>query len=201
VNAESQQRILVAELNHRVKNMLTVIVSIAAQTLKRSDSVETFGKAFLDRVNAMAQSYELVARDHWSNISLLAILKQALEPYRLEQSERVTFEGPEVSLSPKLALSLGMIFHELGTNAAKYGSLSVAGGKLEAAWSLEKRSRTSLVIDWVERNGPPPKRNHVRGFGLTLIEREVSHGLGGKVEVQFAEDGLRANLRIPLESE
>jgi two-component system CheB/CheR fusion protein len=198
--AEEQQRVLVAELNHRVKNMLTVIVSIATQTLKRSDDVEAAGKAFLDRLHAMARSYELVSRDQWSEVSLDDLVRQEIEPYRLDRGDRVVVNGPAVSLEPKLALSLGMIIHELGTNAAKYGSLSVPNGSLDVSWAVEKRSETHLVIDWTERDGPPAKSPEHRGFGLTLIEREVSHGLGGKVRFEFDARGLRANLRVPLAS-
>jgi two-component sensor histidine kinase len=127
-------------------------------------------------------------------------VRQEIEPYRLDRGDRVVVNGPAVSLEPKLALSLGMIIHELGTNAAKYGSLSVPNGSLDVSWAVEKRSETHLVIDWTERDGPPAKSPEHRGFGLTLIEREVSHGLGGKVRFEFDARGLRANLRVPLAS-
>ena len=199
--AEEQQRVLVAELNHRVKNMLTVIASIATQTLKRSDDVEAAREAFLDRLHAMARSYELVSRDQWGDVSLLDVVRQETEPYRTGRDDRVVIEGPAVSLNPKLALPLGMIIHELGTNSAKYGSLSVAGGSLDISWAVERRSGDSLVLDWIERGGPPVGKPPRHGFGLTLIEREVSHGLGGKAKIEFEDTGLRVNLRIPLDSQ
>jgi two-component system CheB/CheR fusion protein len=199
--AEEHQRILVAELNHRVKNMLTVITGIATLTLKDSSSPESFGKSFLDRLHALARSYELVSRDQWSNVSLADLLRQEMEPYLLERTDRVGLKGPEVSLKPKFALSLGMVVHELGTNAAKYGSLSVAGGSLEVTWVIERRRKPCLVIEWKERGGPVIKEFPRRGFGLSLIEREISHGLGGRVRVDFEADGLRIELELPLESE
>jgi two-component system CheB/CheR fusion protein len=199
--AEEQQRVLVAELNHRVKNMLTVIVSIATQTLKNSDDVEAGRDAFLDRLHAMARAYELVSRDQWGDVSLLDVVRQEVEPYRTGRDDRVVIEGPAVSLKPKLALSLGMIIHELGTNSVKYGSLSAAGGSLEISWAVERRSGTSLVLDWIERGGPRGGKPSRHGFGLTLIEREVSHGLGGKAKIKFEDSGLRVNLRIPLDSQ
>src|SRR5262245_7114768 len=153
--AEEQQRVLVAELNHRVKNMLTVIVSIATQTLKNSQDMEAGREAFLDRLHAMARSYELVSRDQWSDVSLVDVVRQEVEPYRTGRDDRIVIDGPAVSLKPKLALSLGMVIHELGTNSAKYGSLSAAGGSLEVSWAIERRSGESLVFDWVERGGPP----------------------------------------------
>jgi two-component system, chemotaxis family, CheB/CheR fusion protein len=198
--AEEQLRVLVAELNHRVKNMLTVIVSIASQTLKRSSDAESFAKTFLDRLHAMARSHERLSRDQWTEVSLLDVVREEIEPYRLDRGDRLVITGPAVSLEPKVALSLGMIIHELGTNAAKYGSLSVPNGSLEVSWAIEKRSDTCLVIDWTERDGPPAKTPEHRGFGLTLIEREVSQGLGGKVRLEFEVGGLQANLRVPLAS-
>jgi two-component system CheB/CheR fusion protein len=128
------------------------------------------------------------------------VARQEIEPYLSDRRERIVLDGPPVSLRPKLALSLGMIIHELATNAAKYGSLSVAIGSLEMAWSLESRSggQTYLVIDWTERGGPAVKKSDRRGLGLTLIEREMGHGLDGKARIDFEESGLRANLRIPL---
>jgi two-component system CheB/CheR fusion protein len=131
--AEEQLRVMVAELNHRVKNMLTVIVSIAGQTLKRSADAETFAKTFLDRLHAMARSHDLLSREQWSEISLRDVVTQEIEPYRLG------------------------------------------------------------------RGGPPVAQSPPHGFGLTLIEREVGQGLGGKAKIEFAEHGLRVNLRIPLE--
>ena len=199
-HAEQQLRVMVAELNHRVKNMLTVIVSIAAQTLKRSADAETFAKTFLDRLHAMARSHDLLSREHWSEISLRDVVTQELEPYRLGRSDRVVMEGPPVSLTPTRALSLGMVIHELGTNSVKYGSLSADEGSLEVTWAIEKRSETYLVLDWTERGGPLLGKSPPHGFGLALIEREVSQGLGGKSKVEFEESGLRANLTIPLDS-
>jgi two-component system CheB/CheR fusion protein len=199
--AEEQQRVLAAELNHRVKNMLTVIISIATQTLKRSDDPEAAREAFLDRLHGMARSYELVYRDQWSDVSLIDLIRQEIEPY-IGKGDRLTLDGPVVALKPRYALALGMIVHELGTNAVKYGALSVAGGSLEIGWAIEKRSETSLVLDWIERGGPPVGASPPpHGFGLTLIEREVTQALGGKVGVDFEQSGLRVNLRIPLEQE
>jgi len=109
--------------------------------------------------------------------------------------------APTVSLKPKLALSLGMVIHELATNSVKYGSLSAAGGSLEVSWAIERRSGESLVFDWVERGGPPVGKPPRHGFGLTLIEREVNHGLGGKAKIEFEDGVLRVNLRIPLDSQ
>src|SRR5262245_2651891 len=195
--AEEQQRVLVSELNHRVKSMLTAIESIATHTL-RSDNASR--EAFLGRLHAMGRAYELVSRDGWGDVSLREVVEQEIEPYRNARTDRLAIEGPDVALKAKLALSLGMIIHELGTNSAKYGSLSTADGSLEVSWATEKRSQNSLILDWIERGGPRAAKPRLNGFGLTLVEREVSDGLGGKANIEFEPDGLRANFRVPLDS-
>jgi two-component system, chemotaxis family, CheB/CheR fusion protein len=175
--AEEQQRVLVAELNHRVKSMLTGIEGIATHTLPSDDAARG---AFLGRLHGMTRSYELISRDQWGEVSLREVVDQAIEAHRTGHNDRLVVEGPDVALKPKLALSLGMIMHELATNSAKYGSLSTAEGSLEVSWATEKRSQTSLVLDWIERGGPAASKPRRNGFGLTLIEREVSDGLGGR---------------------
>ena len=195
--AEEQQRVLVGELDHRVKNMLTMIDSIAAQTMRSDDGGR---EAFLDRLNAMSRSYELLSRDQWSEISLREVVRQEIEPYRIGRADRVVVGGPDVTLKPRLAVSLGMIIHELGSNSAKHGSLSAPAGSLEVSWALEKRSANTLVLDWIERGGPPVAEPAQHGFGLTLIEREITDGLGGKAKIEFEKDGLRVNLRVPLDA-
>jgi two-component system, chemotaxis family, CheB/CheR fusion protein len=198
--AEEQLRGLVGELNDRVKNMLSAIAGIATETLKRSDDMESVRQAFLDRLHGMARSHELLSREQWSEISLLDIVSREIKSYRLDPGERVVIDGPPVSLTPKLALSLGMIIHELATNAVKHGSLSTPGGTLEVSWAIEKRNKENLVLDWIERAGPWLGKAPAQGFGLAFIEREVSQGLGGKSKIEFETSGLRANLTIPLDS-
>jgi two-component sensor histidine kinase len=135
------------------------------------------------------------------DVSLRDLVCQEIEPYRSDRTDSVVIEGPDVALKPKLAFSLGMIIHELGANSAKHGSLSVSGGSLEVSWATEKRSRNTLVLDWVERGGPAASKPRRNGFGLSLIEREIADGLDGKAKVDFEASGLRANLRIPLDAE
>jgi two-component system, chemotaxis family, CheB/CheR fusion protein len=197
VQAEAQQRLLLGELNSRVKNMLNVMVSVATETLSRDDAAR---EALLDRMQAMAHSYELVSHDHWGDVPLLDVVRQEMERYGAGRADRVMIQGPEVLLEPKLALSLGMIIHELGTNATRHGSLSVPGGSLEVSWAIETCSADTLVLDWIERGGPSLTKPPRNGFGLTFIDREVTSGLGGEARIEFEQGGLRANLRIPLGS-
>jgi two-component system CheB/CheR fusion protein len=197
--AEEHQRTLVAELNHRVKNMLTVIVSLATLTLKGSTSPATFAKTFLDRLHAMARSYDLISRDQWKDVSFLELVRETIAPYLIENENRVVLEGPAISLKPKMALSLGMVIHELATNAVKYGCLSEPTGSLAIRWTVERRSRTCLMVDWRERAGPAVNESRRRGFGLNLIEREITNNLGGEIRMHFESDGLRVEMEIPLD--
>jgi two-component system CheB/CheR fusion protein len=197
--AEEQLRVLVAELNHRVKNMLTVIVSIATQTLKGSDNAQAAGEAFLERLQGIARSYALVSRDHWGDLALADVVRETLEPYSLNRPDRITANGPPVLLTPKVAIPLGMVLHELGTNSIKYGSLSAATGSLEVTWSTEQASAATLVIDWTERGGPQVERPQKDGFGLGLIKREVGEALGGTLRIDFQPSGLHVILQFPLE--
>src|SRR5262249_14692943 len=151
VEAEAQQRTLVEELNHRVRNMLTVVGAIATQTLSGSASPEQFTKSFLGRVNSLAQSYSLVSRQQWGEVSLRDIIMAELQPHVAGDRGRVRFDGPEVAFDSPQALALGLVFHELATNAVKYGSLSTEGGRLDVTWT---RERGPVVLQWRESGVP-----------------------------------------------
>jgi two-component system CheB/CheR fusion protein len=195
--AEEQQRVVLGELNHHVKSMLTCIESIATHSLRSDDAAR---EAFLGRLHAMVRAYELVSRDQRGDVSLREVVGQEIERYRAAPADRLVIQGPDVALKPNVALSLGMIIHELGTNSAQYGSLSSPEGSLEISWATERRSRNSLVLHWIERGGPAASKPRRNAFGLRLVEREVSEALGGKAKIEFEPDGLRANFRIPLDS-
>jgi two-component system CheB/CheR fusion protein len=199
VRAEQHQRLLVDELNHRVKNMLTVVISLATNTLRRATSLEGFQEVFLGRIHALTAAYALLSRDGWSPIPVREILTEELKPFMSGERTNVVLAGRPVLLEPRAALALGMAAHELTTNAVKYGALSVPEGNVAVSWSVESAADHEwLVLKWVERDGPrvsPPAR---RGFGMTLIERGFAHDVGGEVEVDFAEAGVVAILRAPL---
>ena len=186
--AEEQQDVLIAELNHRVKNMLTVAISITRQMSKQDLSVADFSEALTGRLHAMAGAYELIARDNWTEVRLDTIIEQRLAPF---DPNRVATVGPPVMLKPKLALSLGMVVHELATNAAKYGAFSDEHGRVEVAWSVGDDDR--LSFGWTERGGAHSGELK-RGFGLRLIEREITFGLNGTVDVALEPEGLAVNL-------
>ena len=195
--AHAHQQTLIAELNHRVKNMLMVAIGIAQQTHKSAATPETFLEAFIGRLQAMARSYELLSRENWTESSLIDLVKTELSPFGLE---RLSLEGPDVALKPKVALSLGMVLHELATNAGKYGALSVPEGQVSIRWDADIGiAGPHLEVHWSEKDGPPVTKPPRRGFGVKLIEKETSYNLGGQAEIDFAPSGLSARLAFPLE--
>ncbi len=198
VLAEQHQRLLVDELNHRVKNMLTVVISLAAQTLRNSGTLEEFGKAFMGRVRALSSSYALLSQQNWTSIALRQTIEEELRPFASSTEHGLTIEGEDVQLTPTAALALGMVVHELATNAMKYGALSVPGGKIDVAWQVANdRDVKSLVITWHESGGPSLTEPVKSGFGTTLVRRSVSDQLSGQAKLDFQPDGLRATLSVP----
>ncbi|HEX4183664.1 MAG TPA: CheR family methyltransferase [Caulobacteraceae bacterium] len=194
-NAEAHQKVLIAELNHRVKNMLMVVISIAEHTYKDAPDARAFKDTLVKRVKAMAQSYELLARENWTEALMRELAMPHFTPF---DSERVTLEGPELRLRPKQALSLGMVLHELATNAGKYGAFSSPEGRIDLSWEeREREGAQELCVNWRESNGPPVRDTGRRGFGLRLIEREIVHGLGGACDIRFDPGGLKVALSFP----
>ena len=201
VQAEEHQRLLVDELNHRVKNMLSVVISLATQTLRRSGTLEEFEGVFLGRVHALTAAYALLSRESWSSVQLKEIVAEEMRPFLAGDRANVRIEGPAVPLDPRGALALGMAIHELATNAAKYGALSVPEGDVAVTWTLERNGDDEcLALDWTEQNGPPVTAPVKRGFGTMLIERGLSHDLAGEAKVQFLPDGVQAQLRAVVGS-
>jgi two-component system CheB/CheR fusion protein len=190
--AEAHQKVLIAELNHRVKNMLMVIISVAEQTYRTAVDAEQFKDRFIARIHAIARSYELLARESWTEASIEELIRPQIAPFGLD---RVHFEGQPLHLGARQALSIGMIVHELASNAAKYGALSEQHGQVEVRW--EERvapTGSEVTLDWIERDGPRVSRPAGRGFGLRLVEQEASHSLGGAAEIDFDPCGLSVRI-------
>jgi two-component system CheB/CheR fusion protein len=194
--AEAHQRTLIAELNHRVKNMLTVAISIAEQTFRSTTSAEDFKVAFVDRLRAMARAYELLSRENWTHAAMRDLIAEEMAPFG---PDRVSVDGPITRLKPAEAMSIGMIFHELATNAAKYGALSVPDGRVLIAWSIEtKEGQQRMELFWKEIDGPETASPKRRGFGMKLIEREVTFSLCGSSSSAFEKDGLKVAMEFSL---
>jgi PAS domain S-box-containing protein len=193
--AEQLQKVMVDELNHRVKNTLATVMAISAQTLRTSPSPEAFRKAFQGRLIALSKTHDLLNRACWTSVSLHDLLKQALAPHG--QDGRFVLDGPQVRLGPVAAVTVGMALHELATNAAKYGALSTPKGRVRVTWRPAEEGRVRL--EWVESGGPrvqPPSR---RGFGSELIEKVLSSELRGDVALEFPPEGVRCVMDMELE--
>ena len=194
--SERRQKLLINELNHRVKNTLATIQSIAGQTARGSETIEQFRESFEARLMALSLTHNVLTRGGWREASLREILDLELRPYA---PERISAAGPDLSLTSKEALALGMVFHELATNAAKYGALSSESGHVGITWSeVRNGSERRLVIDWTERGGPPAAPPTRRGFGSRLIVGSIQHELGGKAELRYEPAGFSCRINAPL---
>jgi two-component sensor histidine kinase len=194
---EERQHMLLAELNHRVKNTLATVLSLLRQSLRHSVSVKEFSAAFDGRIRALAKSHDLLAASNWAGADLEVLVVTALAPYR-ERGDRVVVSGDKVTLNAPAALLLGMILHELATNAAKHGALSNERGQVEVSWTKSVRTK-QISLTWAEKNGPrPAEPGKTKGFGLTLIERGLAHELKGEASFDFRGGGLRCSLDMPL---
>jgi two-component system CheB/CheR fusion protein len=165
--------------------------------LARTNTPEQFADAFLGRIQSMGKSYALVSREQWSEVSLGDILATELESHMDGRDERIRSGGPEIAFMPPQALALGMVFHELATNAMKYGALSEAKGRLAVTWEVEKGR---LIIAWLERDGPSITKPRRKGFGTELIERELKSHLGARVTFDYAPEGVEVRISIPYDA-
>ncbi len=195
--AHRRQELLLAELSHRVKNMLAVVTGIAHQTAKSCTSLHEFAPAFAGRLQALARGHEMLTVSSWEGAGLPELVEALLGPYALPEDMRVTFGGPPVDLDAKQVISLSMILHELITNAAKYGALSSDEGRIAVAWNWSAADRPGrLRLTWKEsglRGVVPPAKN---GFGLKMIGLSAAHELGGSSSLEWQEDGLLFTLEF-----
>jgi two-component sensor histidine kinase len=192
VQADERQRLLLDELNHRVKNTLATVQAIAQQTLRGAEGPAAFAEAFEARLLALSQTHNALTDSQWAGAGLRQILDQELGPYG---AERVVLDGPDIHLPARVALSLGMVFHELATNAAKYGALSTSG-RLLLSWLVTDDN--NLVFEWRESGGPPAAQPRRRGFGSRLIERSITGELRGHIVSDYGQDGLVVRFGAPL---
>ncbi|RAI03553.1 protein-glutamate O-methyltransferase [Acuticoccus sediminis] len=197
--ADETQQLLLEELNHRVKNMLTVILSIAAQTREDAPSLEAFSEAFEERVQALAQAYDALTSNGWKGANIEDLVKSAVALFSGAERDRVSLTGPTVALGPSAATSLSLALHELCTNALKYGALSNGTGRVEIAWKVEDTpSGRRFVFDWRERGTSAVETPVRRGFGSALLENGLPGELGGSAHLSFDPDGLSYRLVSPL---
>ena len=195
VRAAEHQQLLINELTHRVKNTLTTVQSIVSQTLRSSGSQEE-ARVFIERrLIALSRAHDLLTGENWQDASLHEIVAQTAEPFRSHR-DRIHARGPEIRLSPRMALDLAMVLHELVTNAVKHGALSNATGETDLTWSVDRRSEPPrLTMRWEERGGPSVQVPMRRGFGTRLIERGFAHG---EVRIAFAPNGIVCGIDAPI---
>jgi PAS domain S-box-containing protein len=201
-SAERQQSLLMAELDHRVRNTLTLVMSICSRSAHEDDTVESFQKAFMGRIQALAATHTLLAERSWNDVTIEEVLLAELAPYTSVATGHTALSGLRILVSPRGATALGLVFHELTTNAAKYGALSSAAGRLSVNAAIVDAeiaddNRVSVVIDWVETGGPPVKPPSRRGFGETIMSRSLSYAPDGGTEMEFRPEGVRCRIRMP----
>jgi PAS domain S-box-containing protein len=197
--SEERQMALRDELDHRVKNTLATVQSLAAHTLCGPDVAEQPRRAFEARLLALARTHDQLTRQRWQSADFVDTVEDIVAPYRTGQSSRVRACGPSVLLRPQTILTLAMVMHELVTNAVKYGALSSANGTLALDWQVagadEKRT---LLIEWRESGGPAARPPERKGFGSKLLEWGIVREMDGRVDVAFEPSGFRASIEIPL---
>jgi PAS domain S-box-containing protein len=190
--AEERQLLLAREVDHRAKNALAVVHAIISLT--RADNIKQFVAAVEGRIQALARAHGLLSESRWQGANIVELIQEELAPYRMPIFERVRISGTSLSLEPSTAQALALAFHELATNAAKYGALSVSSGRVEVTWKL-KGSQLELL--WTECGGAPPEQTEPSGFGIRVIRASVESQLGGIVEFDWRHEGLRCAISIP----
>ncbi len=192
VRAAHRQRLLIDELNHRVKNTLATVQSIVAQTLKSTRDPEEARKIFEARIMALSKAHGMLSDRQWHDTEIGALICQELSAFGTDQ---VAYGGPPLVVNAKATVALALLIHELATNAAKHGALSVPDGRLAVSWREGEEGR--LVIDWSERNGPPVALPTKRGFGSRLLQTVVTGELGGELNASFEPSGFAAAISVP----
>jgi PAS domain S-box-containing protein len=192
--AEEARQLLLRELDHRVKNTLSTVQAVVELTLRSSSTLEGFGEMLRGRIAALARTHSAIWRNRGTPIRLRELVELSLAPFGRGDG-RTAVEGAEVSIPPETAGALGLALHELATNAIKHGALAAAAGRVRVGWSL---GDDRLRLEWHESGGPPVSAPTHRGFGSVLIERSIPYELGGRVDLDFAPEGLRCTIAFPL---
>jgi two-component system CheB/CheR fusion protein len=194
---EDHKNTLISELDHRVKNVLAIVSTVASRTQETSSSMAEFVCALDGRIKSMATTHELLSFRRWQGIPLADLVGRELAPYATASNTRIG--GKDVVLSAEASQTLAMVFHELATNAAKFGALSAGTGQVSVRWSFRRNGHAEswLCIDWEESGGPkvvPPARS---GFGTSVVRELVPYELGGSVDLVHPPEGVRCELQIP----
>jgi PAS domain S-box-containing protein len=198
--AQRNAAMLIDELNHRVKNTLATVQSIVGQAVRNHSDPQIVRDSIETRIAALSRSHDLLGREKWEGAGLRDLVCEALAPFSVTEgrAERFKIKGENIRLSPKAALALGIAFNELATNAVKYGAFSNEAGTISITWTLETEPDGRwLCLHWREKDGPvvtPPSR---KGFGTRVLEQGLAHELNGKVDLNYAPDGIVCTIHVP----
>ncbi|MGR3531044.1 MAG: sensor histidine kinase [Sulfitobacter sp.] len=195
--AEEQRQLMLAEMNHRVKNTLAMVHAIVSQTLRQADSLQDAQASIQSRIGMMAQAHDRLIQSTWTETKIDEVVEAALVPHRSGQGHfkveqgHFKVEGPDLPIGSKQALALTMALHELATNAAKYGALSIEAGKIHIYWDLIDQGENAVFeFNWVESNGPKVEQPSRRGFGSRMIEQALAGYFNGSAELSYKTEGL-----------
>ncbi len=194
--SDQAQKLLIAELDHRVKNILAQVAVVAGFTRQGSHSIDEFLGSLDGRIQSMAAAHTLLSENRWGSVGLDALVRSQLAPYA---GPNVRISGTNVMLAAAETQAVTRVLHELATNAAKYGALSIWGGQVSVSWDLKPNgAATNLILVWRERGGPSVASEHPAGYGTNLICNLIPHELGGTVDLVFAKEGVNCRIEIPV---
>lgn len=198
---ESAQRLLVSELDHRVRNTLSQVLALAESTSMNSGSVEQYHTRLSDRIRALSRAHSVLARSRHNDADLQTFLRAVLEPFAVNGDARVLLDGPPVTIPARATTALCVVFYELAANASKHGALRSPNGRVHINWRVHDGDSPMLELDWREAGGPPVNATPAVGFGTDLIRNMVPHELGGMTDLTFAREGVRCRVRLGLAPE
>ena len=197
---EEQMRLVMRELTHRTKNLLAVVIAVARQTANSAETVDDYVPDLIARLRALSAAQDLIVADDWAGVSIADLVRVIVAPYVSLQSGRVRLDGPSVTLSPEASQNLGLALHELASNASRYGAFSKPSGTLSVDWYItDDHAGERLALTWRERGGPAVTERPCRcGFGMTVVERNLTRALSAEVDVRFEKPGLTVEILVPL---
>lgn len=196
--ATQRQELLIAELNHRVRNILSLMRALVSQSKPGAASVDDFAKIIGGRIQALARAHDQITSDSFSTTSLADVIRTEVSAYIGTKASRVHLDGPEIHVEAETFSTLALVFHEMVTNSAKYGALSDSTGSIAVGWRIDADERCRIA--WRESGGPPVTAPRRRGFGSTIIERSIPHDLKGEAEVRYRLAGLEADFVLPADA-
>jgi PAS domain S-box-containing protein len=198
--AEDRQKVLVAELDHRVKNVLATVSAVVDQTLQSSRSMTDFAAALDGRIQSMGRTHELLSASNWRGISVAELVQRELAPYAKDGNTEA--RGPQIVLRAELGQVMAMVVHELVTNAAKHGALSVRNGRVTVRWqrlSNGHQRHAPLMFHWSEAGGPPVEAPTKTGYGTSIIRDVIPYEFGGTIDLTFAASGVQCRIELPAD--